>query len=61
MKYEDVGHDRQAQTIETTSFSALSRPLDEVIEIWSISMFMLGSERAIPTLNPEACNLLTLP
>ena len=46
------------QTIETTSFSRLSRPLDEMIDSWSSSMF--GSVRGIPTLNAEACNLLTL-
>lgn len=50
----------RAQTMEVTSFfSGLSRPLDEVIENWSISM--LGSVCGIPMLNEEAFNLLMLP
>ena len=47
-----------AQAMEAMSFSRLSRPLDEMIDSWSSSMF--GSVRGIPTLNAEACNLLTL-
>ena len=48
------------QAIEITSFSRLSRALDEVMENWSISISP-GSVRGIPTLNSEAFNLLTLP
>ena len=51
--------DDRSQAMEAMSFSRLSRPLDEVIEIWSSSM--LGSVWGIPTLNAEDFNLLTLP
>ena len=47
------------QAIEITSFSRLSRPLDEVMEIWSISVSI--SVRGIPTLNSVALSLLMLP
>ena len=47
-----------AQAMEAISFSRLSRPLDEMIDSWSSSMF--GSVRGIPMLNAEACSLLTL-
>jgi len=51
----DVNH---AQAMELISFSRLPLPLDEVIDIWSISI--LGSVWPIPTLNAEALNLLRL-
>ena len=47
----------RAQTMEATSFSPSIRPVDVIIEIWSISM---RSVRGIPTLNSVAFNLLTL-
>jgi hypothetical protein len=52
---------RNAQAMEVISFSRLSWPLDDVmdIDIWSNSM--LGSVRGIPMLNSEAFNLLMLP
>lgn len=46
------------QAMEMTSFSRLSRPLDEVVEIRSSSM--LGSVWGIPMLYSEAFNLLML-
>jgi len=48
----------RTQAMEATSFSRLSRPLDEMKDSWSSSIF--GSVLGIPTLNAEACNLLTL-
>lgn len=52
---------RNAQAMEVISFSRLSWPLDDVIDIDIWSNSMLGSVRGIPMLNSEAFNLLMLP